>query len=257
MWRSAAGDAMRVALVLAPALWLLACAHVPTDPEARAEYERNDDPAEPTNRVIFHGNQTLDHHVLQPIARGYQDHVPGGVRKSIHNFVDNLGQPGIALNDVLQGNVTRAWNTTQRFAINTTVGAAGLFDVATGWRRPAHKADFGQTLGVWGVGPGPAVQLPVFGPSDVRDSIGQLAGLVTNPLSLFPGTAAVAISTSSGTAGFIDTRANLLATTDSLEHTSIDYYATLRAVMAQRRAALVADGKIGSVTYHPDGLGAE
>ncbi len=67
------------------------CAHVPSDPEARAEYEQNNDPAEPTNRTIFAGNQFVDHHALQPVARGYEDYVPGRVRNSIHNFVGNLG----------------------------------------------------------------------------------------------------------------------------------------------------------------------
>jgi phospholipid-binding lipoprotein MlaA len=233
--------------VVTSALSLLGCAHVPTDPEALAEYRENNDPAEPTNRVIFAGNQIVDRHVLQPVARGYES-LPGRVRGSLHNFVSNLGQPAVAVNDLLQGNVSRAWNTTQRFAINTTVGGAGLFDVATDWNRPAHKADFGQTLGVWGIGTGPAVQLPLFGPSNVRDSVGQVVGLVTDPANFVPGSAAVTgVRTTSGTVGFVDTRANLLGATDSLERTSVDYYAALRSAAAQRRAALVADGKIGAV----------
>jgi phospholipid-binding lipoprotein MlaA len=237
----------RCAVVLTSALSLLACAHVPTDPEALAEYRENNDPAEPTNRVIFAGNQYVDRHVLQPVARGYED-LPGGVRGSLHNFVSNLGQPAVAVNDLLQANVRRAWNTTQRFAINTILGGAGLFDVATDWNRPAHKADFGQTLGVWGIGTGPAVQLPLFGPSNVRDSVGQVVGLVTDPANFVPGSAAVtAVRTTSGTVGFVDTRANLLGTTDSLERTSVDYYAAPRSAAAQRRAALVADGKVGAV----------
>ncbi len=234
-------------LVLTPMLSLLACARVPTDPEARAEYERNNDPAEPTNRVIFAGNLFLDRHLLKPIARGYED-LPGGVRNSFHNFVGNLGQPEVAVNDVLQGNISRAWNTTQRFAINTTIGGAGLFDVAAGWNRPPHKADFGQTLGVWGIGPGPAVQLPLFGPSNARDSVGQVVGFVANPVNLVPASTAVtAIKATGGTVGFVDTRANLLGTTDTLERTSVDYYAALRSAEAQRRAALVSDGKIGAL----------
>jgi phospholipid-binding lipoprotein MlaA len=238
--------------MLAPVLALFACAHVPADPEARAEYRQNNDPAEPTNRAIFAGNQFVDHHVLQPVARGYEDYVPGRVRKSLHNFVSNLGQPAVAVNDVLQGNASRAWTTTQRFVINTTVGGVGFFDVATDWNRPVHIADFGQTLGVWGVGTGPAVQLPLLGPSNVRDSVGQVAGLVTNPATFVPGGAASTISTASGGVGFIDTRANLLGTTDSLERSAVDYYATLRSVTAQRRARLVAEGKAGGTPGHSD-----
>jgi phospholipid-binding lipoprotein MlaA len=232
--------------------WLLAsiaattaCAHVPTDPAARAEYDKANDPAEPTNRVIFAGNQFADRNALQPVARGYENYVPKRVRTSVHDFVSNLGEPGVAVNDVLQGSFGRAWTTTQRFAVNTTVGGAGFFDVATDWGLPGHKADFGQTLGVWGAGPGPAVQLPLLGPSDVRDACGTIVGFVANPLALIPGGAMSTIQLASGGAGVVDTRGGLLATTDSLEKNSLDYYATLRSITAQRRAALVAEGKAG------------
>lgn len=248
--RSAAGERLASGLLLTSMLLLSSCAHAPTDPEARAEYEQTNDPAEPTNRTIFAGNQFVDHHALQPVARGYENYVPGRVQRSIHNFVANLGQPAVAVNDVLQGNFSRAWNTTQRFAINTTVGGVGLFDVATGWNRPEHSADFGQTLGVWGAGPGAAVQLPLFGPSNVRDGFGKVVDLVTNPTSLPSGGAAAAVGMASGGLGLVDKRAGLLGTTDSLEHTSLDYYATLRSATAQRRAALVAEGKAGLVTDH-------
>jgi phospholipid-binding lipoprotein MlaA len=233
-------------------LLLTACAHRPTDPEARAEYDQNNDPAEPTNRTIFAGNKFVDDHALQPVARGYEDYVPGRVRKSIHNFVSNLGQPSIAVNDTLQGNFRRSWNTIQRFAINTTVGGVGLFDVATDWNRPGHLADFGQTFGVWGIGPGPSVQLPLFGPSNVRDSVGKVADLLTNPANLASGGAVAAISAVSGGAGFIDARANLLSTTGPLERDSLDYYAALRSIAAQRRAALVVEGKAGDVVVDKD-----
>jgi phospholipid-binding lipoprotein MlaA len=229
---------------IALAVTLAACAQVPTEPEARAEYERINDPAEPTNRAIFSANKFVDDHALQPVARGYENHVPARLRKSIHNFISNLGQPAVAVNDVLQGNARRAWNTTQRFAINTTVGGLGFFDVATDWNRPGHAADFGQTLGVWGLGTGPSVQLPLLGPSNVRDSVGKVADLVTNPASLIGGPTALA----TGGAGFVDGRANMLKTTDNLEELSVDYYAALRSAAAQRRATLVAEGKTGLVS---------
>jgi phospholipid-binding lipoprotein MlaA len=239
--------ALASSIALALAFVLPACSHPPKEATARAEYELNNDPAEPTNRTIFAGNKFVDDHALQPVARGYEDHVPSRARKSIHNFVSNLGQPAVAINDVLQGNFSRSWNTLQRFVINTTVGGAGLFDVATDWNRPAHLADFGQTLGVWGVAPGPSVQLPLFGPSNVRDSVGKVVDLVTNPANFLPGGAAATVSTASGAAGFVDGRAGLLSTTEPLERTSLDYYAATRSVAAQRRAALVAEGKVGAV----------
>src|SRR6266446_3683451 len=246
-WRREAGRTLARGIALASALALAACAHPPAEPQARAEYERNNDPPEPTNRVVFAGNKFVDDNALQPVARGYEDYVPGRVRKSLHNFVSNLGQPAIAVNDVLQGNFSRSWNTLQRFVINTTVGGAGLFDVATDWDRPGHLADFGQTLGVWGIGPGPSVQLPLFGPSNVRDSVGKAVDLFTNPTNFIPGGAAATIGTATGGVDFIDRRAGLLSTTVPLEHNSLDYYAALRSAAAQRRAALVAEGKGGEV----------
>jgi phospholipid-binding lipoprotein MlaA len=226
-------------------LFLAACASAPADPEARAAYDRANDPAEPTNRAIFAGNQWVDRNALKPVARAYQDHVPDRVRKSVHNFVSNLKEPGILVNDTLQANFSRAWVTTQRFVINTTVGGAGFFDVATDWDRPYHEADFGQTLGVWGVGPGPAVQLPIFGPSNVRDSIGRVVGIVANPLNFVPGGAMTGIEAAGGAGGAVDGRAEMLETTDTLEKTSLDYYASLRSMQAQRRAKLVEEGKTG------------
>jgi phospholipid-binding lipoprotein MlaA len=228
-------------------LALVACAHAPKDPEARAAYERTNDPAEPTNRKIFAGNQFVDHHAVQPVARGYENYVPSRVQKSIHNFADNLSQPGVAVNDILQGNVSRAWNTAQRFGLNTTIGGLGLFDVATDWDRPGHSADFGQTLGVWGVGSGPAVQLPLLGPSNVRDSVGKIVDFATKPTNYVPGGAVATVSMASTGLGAVDSRAQLLPTTDMLEKSSLDYYAATRSVAAQHRAALVSDGKQGLV----------
>jgi phospholipid-binding lipoprotein MlaA len=226
---------------IAALLSIAACAHVPTDPAARAEYEKTNDPAEPTNRAIFAGNQFVDRHVLKPVANAYVDHVPERARRCIHNFVSNLDGPEILVNDLLQGNMGRAWTTTERFVINTTVGVAGFFDPATGWGMPSHKADFGQTFGVWGMGPGPSVQLPLLSFSNVRDSAGKVLGFVGNPLDyLVP-----AATAAGGGLDVVDGRATLLPTTNLLEQTSLDYYASLRSAMAQRRAALVEEGKSG------------
>lgn len=237
-------------LLIMSMLAMVACAHAPKDPEARAAYERINDPGEPTNRTIFAGNQFVDHHAVQPVARGYENHVPGRIRTSIHNFVDNLAQPNVAVNDLLQGNLHRAWNTTQRFGLNTTIGGLGLFDVATDWDRPGHSADFGQTLGVWGVGPGPAVQLPLLGPSNVRDSVGKIVDFATKPTNYIPGGAVATVSLASSGLGVVDSRAQLLPTTDMLERSSVDYYAATRSAAAQHRAALVSDGKEGLVVDH-------
>ncbi|MCW0232769.1 MAG: VacJ family lipoprotein [Ferrovibrio sp.] len=222
-----------------------ACAQVPADPEGRAAYDAANDPAEPTNRVIFAGNQWVDRNALQPVARAYEEYVPDRARRSLRNFSFNLKAPTTLVNDTLQGNFSRAWVTTQRFAVNTTVGGAGLFDVATDWDLPHHEADFGQTFGVWGIGPGPSVQLPLLGPSNIRDSVGRVVGFVANPLS-FAGSETLDTVQLVGTGmGMVDQRAAMLAITDELENTSLDYYVTLRSISAQRRAALVEEGKAG------------
>jgi phospholipid-binding lipoprotein MlaA len=233
------------AAALAMLLALGACAEVPTDRVARAAYDEANDPAEPTNRVIFDGNQWVDRNALQPAARTYQEYVPGGVRDALRNFSQNLKEPVVLVNDALQGNMGRAWTATQRFAVNTTVGGAGLFDVASDWDLPAHEADFGQTLGVWGVGPGPSVQLPLFGPSNLRDAAGTAFGFLGDPVGYVPGMQVV--QTSSSVVDVVDGRARMLPVTDDLEKNSLDYYAALRSAYAQRRAAFIEEGKAGGL----------
>jgi phospholipid-binding lipoprotein MlaA len=205
------------------------------------------DPGEPVNRGIFAVNQVVDDYVLSPVSRTYRDYVPQPVRRSVGNFTDNLGEPVTLVNDLLQGNVSRAWNTTQRFVINTTVGVVGLFDVGEDLNLPQHQSDFGQTLGVWGVGTGPAVQLPLLGPSNARDTAGRVLSFFANPLSSVPGETFDAINLGATGDAVIDGRANLLEATDVLQETSLDYYASLRSAEHQRRAKLVQDGIRGEV----------
>lgn len=237
----------RVPNVVAAAslLALAACAQAPAEPAARLAYEQANDPAEPTNRVIFAGNQWIDRNALQPAARAYEGYVPGGVRRGLRNFAGNLKGPGILVNDALQANFNRAWITTQRFVVNTTVGGAGVFDVATGWGLPRHDADFGQTFGVWGAGPGPSLHLPLLGPSNLRDATGTLAGMLANPLGFVPGGAVQTIQTISTGVSVVDQRAGTLKMTETLERNSLDYYAALRSIHAQRRARLVEEGRAG------------
>ncbi|WP_207484982.1 MlaA family lipoprotein [Arenibaculum pallidiluteum] len=229
-------------------LALPGCAQVPTDPVARAAYEEANDPAEPVNRVIFAGNQWVDRNLLQPPIRAYEEYVPDRVRNSVRNFGRNLEAPSIAVNDVLQANFDRAWTTTQRFVVNTTLGGAGLFDVATDWDLPHHDADFGQTFGVWGIGTGPSIQLPLLGPSNVRDTVGTVAGILGNPLGFVQADAVqTAQMVGSGT-DLVSQRADMLKVTDDLEKNSMDYYVALRSMYAQRRAALVDEGRSGGPT---------
>lgn len=236
---------------LAALLVLGACAERPADPVALAAYDEANDPAEPLNRVIFDGNQWVDRNALQPTARFYADNVPDGVRGSLRNFTQNLSTPVVLVNDVLQGNVDRAWFSTQRFVVNTTMGGAGLFDVASDWDLPPHEADFGQTLGVWGVGPGPSVQLPLFGPSNLRDAAGTAFGFFGDPVGYIPGMQVV--QTSAMAVDVVDGRARMLPMTDDLEKTSVDYYAALRSMYAQHREVLIEDGRAGGLPADENG----
>lgn len=204
------------------------------------------DPAEGVNRQIFAANQFVDRNLLAPVSRAYRDNLPQSVRSSVGNFTRNLRHPLVLTNDLLQGNVGRAWTTTRRFVVNSTAGVGGLFDPAAAMGLEGHDADFGQTLGVWGVGPGPAVQLPLFGPSNARDAAGTVLSFVANPLSFIPGGVMSTISTTGTAARVVNNRADLLEMTDALQASSLDLYATLRSAQAQRSARSVEEGIRGS-----------
>jgi phospholipid-binding lipoprotein MlaA len=225
--------------VLAPLLG--ACATPPTDPAARADFDARHDPIEPANRDVFAADQFLDKHAMKPVAEAYRDHVPDVVQHRLHDLLANLQDPVIAINDLLQGRFDRGWITLQRFAINTTVGGLGLFDVAADWNIPFHDADYGQTLAVWGIGEGPYVVLPIFGPSNVRDAVGTGLGFVLDPLGFVGGANAVYAGYARGVANGVDDRADELDATNALEDGSLDFYAAMRSAYRQHRAYEIAD----------------
>jgi len=217
------------------ALLLAGCAG---DPVARmAEAGEIADPAEDSNRAVFDANNYLDRNLLKPVAGGYRETLPGGMQRGVHNFLTNLQEPSIAINDVLQGNVGRGASTIWRFAVNTTAGGLGIFDIAADLGLEHHEADFGQTLGVWGVGEGPYLTLPLLGPSNLRDATGTVVGFVMNPVSLGPAQPLVTVGQG------LDARVANAEALETLERGSVDYYASLRSAYIQRRRALVQDGK--------------
>ena len=127
------------------------------------------DPLEGFNRAMYTFNDRLDKYALKPLAKGYRAITPTGVRKSVSNFFSNLHEPMVMLNNLLQGKPGQATSDLIRFVVNSTVGIVGLFDVSSKVGLPKHDEDFGQTLAVWGVGDGPYLVLPFFGPSNLRD----------------------------------------------------------------------------------------
>ena len=211
---------------------------------ATPEDEAND-PLEPVNRHTQKGFLWLDDHILHPVADAYVDRIPAGVRRSIHNALANLGLPTVIVNDLLQGNPQRSAGALGRLVINSTAGIGGLFDVATGAGLPAHEADFGQTFGVWGIGEGPYLFLPFFGPSNSRDAIGVALGIATNPAMLLGGKDAAMMIGGELAEGAIDRRALRGPALDRIRAESFDFYATLRESYRQNRAYKIEQGKEG------------
>jgi phospholipid-binding lipoprotein MlaA len=228
-----------------------ACAKQPpaNDAEAQADFRELNDPIEPTNRFFYRVNDTIDTYALRPAAVAYRDVVPGAVRRPIHNVLNNLGAPAMFANDVLSAKPRRAGDSLMRFLINTTAGAGGLFDVATGWGYPDHNSDFGMTLALWGVGQGPFLFLPVLGPSNPRDAVGFGANTVLDPLTWasFGGSTAVNLTRYGATA--LDTRERLIEPVDQIKRSALDPYATFRSLARQNRADEVAKaGQDGAAT---------
>ncbi len=145
------------------------------------------DPWQGLNRRVYAFSMRLDHAVVGPVAHGYMRATPRQLQDRVSAVVANLEEPGTAINDLLQIHPGRAGRTTVRFAINSTAGLLGLFDVAEGMGIPTHDADFGQTLGRYGAEPGPYLYVPVIGPLDVRDGIGRLVDVAIDPVTLVIG----------------------------------------------------------------------
>src|SRR5665647_608258 len=133
-----------------------------------------DDPLERYNRAMFNFNDGLDKAIIKPVASGYKAVMPEVARTGVTNFFSNLGDIWIGINNILQGKIGAGASDFGRFAINTTAGILGLFDVASNAGLEKHNEDFGQTLGRWGMGSGAYVVLPILGPSNVRDGLSTL-----------------------------------------------------------------------------------
>ncbi|HEY0525014.1 MAG TPA: VacJ family lipoprotein [Stellaceae bacterium] len=220
-----------------------ACATVPTDPAERAAFEAANDPFEPANREIFEFNRFIDALLIKPAAQIYRGVLPEFVRNRIHNLLDNAKQPVVFANNALQGEFTRASTTVGRFLVNSTVGIGGLFDVASDWGMPRQYGDFGQTLYAYGTPDGPYLVLPLLGPSNPRDAIGDGVDSYIDPFRYIGDS----YSTSNvGVARFvadgIDKRSRVIDELDEIERTALDYYATLRSLFRQNRAKELNNG---------------
>jgi len=221
-----------IALVVAAAIALSSgCATLPAgsaDPR---------DPLEPMNRAVFDFNTALDDAVIRPVAQAYRDAVPAFVRDRIRAFMDNLAEPRIFVNDVLQGRFNAAGFTFARFAANTTLGLAGTFDFASKHGLPRQSGDFGQTLYAWGVDDGPYLVLLFFGPSNARDALGLGVDLATTPPALIGhGDAAAAARMAAGIVDGIDLRARNIETLSAIRESALDFYTHAKSLWRQYRA---------------------
>ncbi len=230
--RSMLGQSLARVLMLGVSIVVIqGCATV-TTPDPR-------DPWESMNRTVMKVNHIVDEAVTKPIAKTYVFVVPQIFRSMVNNFFGNLGELGNATNNVLQGKPKVALTDSARFIVNTVFGFGGIADVATEMGLPRSNEDFGQTLGRWGVPPGPFVVLPVLGPSTVRDSFGRVVDQKLTPLSYYDnepkrlGLTAV---------NLVDLRSNLFEFDKILENSAVDPYAFVRNGYLQRRTNLIYDG---------------
>lgn len=231
-----------ISKISAVALTLLLGACSTPSPESLAQ----NDPWERTNRDIFDFNLAMDRAILRPVARGYRDVVPEFAREGVHNFLTNLNSPVILANDVLQGETNKAGNTLGRIVINTTVGVGGLIDVASKWGLPYHENDFGITLGKGGAAEGSYLMLPFAGPKPPRDLLGTAVDLAFDPFTyaIFPGDNTLMIVRVG--MGILDARTSQLDAVETIERSSIDFYATTRNLYRQSRNARINEGTAGA-----------
>ncbi|MDE3012013.1 MAG: VacJ family lipoprotein [Pseudomonadota bacterium] len=226
----------RLLLAVVGGVLLSGCAttHGPANPK---------DPLQGINRGIYKFNDVVDRAVLKPVAQGYRFVVPQFARIGVHNFFSNLNDVTVTVNDVLQGKVRQGGHDALRFALNTTIGLLGFVDVATRAGFEKHNEDFGQTLGVWGAGPGPYLVLPFLGPSSVRDTFGIIGDLPTSPYTRFQHVSVAHRDEAYGLSA-VSTREGLLDTGDMLEDATLsgDTYNFVRDAWLQRRQNLVYDG---------------
>lgn len=224
---SAARGAVRAALI-AVMLLLDGCATPPADPAARTDFERTNDPLEPLNRKTFAVNQMIDHVVFRPVAKAYITVVPDDARRAVHNMLDNMKEPTLFFDNMLQGEFRRAGVTLGRFIVNSTVGFGGIVDVMALSGVNQQKTDFGQTLYVWGVPSGPYLILPILGPSNPRDAIGGAVDSYADPATILGKSDDIQeLLVDRFVIAGIDERAGVLDVLDDLEKTSVDFYAQL------------------------------
>ena len=197
------------------------------------------DPIEPINRAIFSFNNVADRIVLEPISKGYKK-LPSPVQSGISNFLSNLRAPLVVVNQILQGQGSNAAQSTGRFLVNSTIGVFGLIDVADKMGLEEKEEDFGQTLATWGIGDGFYIVLPLFGPSNLRDTTGMVMTMMTDPINAYAVSEGEAwIVPMRTAANAVDQRSKIIDEVNALRDNSLDYYAAVRSSYYQNRKAAI------------------
>ena len=210
---------------------------------ASNSYKEPQDPWQGLNRGIYKFNDVLDRAILKPVAKGYDKVVPKPIDKGIDNILSNIGDVVVLFNDILQLKLVQSASDTGRLLVNSTLGLAGIFDVASPLGMPKHNEDFGQTLGYWGTPSGPYLVLPFMGPSTLRDGIGILPdGAVNNVVLNEIGIDELDERLIYSGISVINTRQSLLGASDLLDNSGADPYTFLRESYLQRRVQLINDG---------------
>ena len=220
---------LRGIATVALGLGLTACASTGGHPK---------DPFEPLNRATFQFNEQADRFVIRPVAQVY-DSVPLPVKTVVGNFFGNLGDVWVGVNNLLQGKVAEALSDGGRVLVNSTVGLFGVFDIATELGLEKHDEDLGQTLGVWGVGEGPFLVLPILGSSNFRDTLGLVGDLYADPVIQHK---EVATRNSATGLRLVHKRSVLLGADTTAEQAALDKYSYMRSFYMQYRLNQVYDG---------------
>lgn len=230
------GSGVAAALV---GLALSGCAATAGGSSDDEAFDTVSDPLEPFNRTVFAFNEAVDAVVLRPVATVYDTVVPPPAQRGVTNFLRNLYMPLVFANQLLQGDWRGAEVAFNRFFLNTTLGLGGFIDIAAYDDLTYEPEDFGQTLAVWGVGEGPYLVLPIFGPSNPRDALGLVADTAADPFRI---AAADGYNYARAGAVIVDERQQTLDTTEELKRGAVDYYATVRSLYRQYREAQIQDG---------------
>ena len=224
---------MRALLALAAMAVVSGCATVNGPPHRQ-------DPWEVYNRSMYDFNDAVDRGVLKPVARVYLEGMPDFVQEGVGNFFGNLQDIGTGLNNLLQGKFADGTKDLGRFAVNSVVGIGGLWDVATPMGLEKHDEDFGQTLGWWGVPPGPYFVIPLLGPSTLRDAP---ARWVDPSYGYNRQISDIAVRNSLYGLDVVQTRAGLFKAERVLDEAALDKYSFTRDAWLQRRRSHVFDGR--------------